>query len=317
MNMSIAEKKKFYAKILLLGEYSIILGGEAITVPFERYSGYFDFFSEKDETGNEAKESNGKLKKYLEYLLKPEVRNKFQFPLNLEQLKNDLDKGLYFNSTIPEGYGAGSSGALVAAVFYYYSNQFSGEPDADNATLLAEFRQQLALMESYFHGSSSGLDPLSSLLGRTLRTDAHKKISFPQLPLFARQSQTTIFLVDTLMPGNTKPLVDGFKEQIADNLLDGELLVALNNQIVQALLNRDQLFFDSFLRQLSLFQLENMKHMIPENIRPLWQRGIDTGEYTLKLCGSGGGGFVLGFTENYEKFKPICENEGFSSMVLL
>ncbi|TVQ91285.1 MAG: mevalonate kinase [Bacteroidetes bacterium] len=315
--MNIAEKKKFYAKILLLGEYSIILGGEAITVPFERFAGHFDFISEKDETQQVSRQSNLKLKKYLDYLLNPEVRTRFQFPLKLEQLKNDLDKGMYFKSTIPEGYGAGSSGALVAAIFYYYSNQFSGEQDANHTSQLAEFRQQLALMESYFHGSSSGLDPLSSLLGRTLRIDAQKRISFPELPLFARQSQITIFLLDTLNPGNTKPLVDGFKQQIADKVLDGELLVALNNQIVQALLNRDQLFFDSFLRQLSLFQLENMKPMIPENIRPLWQRGIDTGEYTLKLCGSGGGGFVLGFTENFEKAKAICEQEGLNSMVLL
>ena len=41
--------------------------------------------------------------------------------------------------------------------------------------------------------------------------------------------------------------------------------------------------------------------MIPESFHQLWQKGIETNDYYLKLCGSGGGGFILGFTQDFEK----------------
>lgn len=43
--------------------------------------------------------------------------------------------------------------------------------------------------------------------------------------------------------------------------------------------------------------------MIPQSLEADWIYGISTGEYILKLCGSGGGGFVLGFTRNYSEVK--------------
>jgi mevalonate kinase len=39
--------------------------------------------------------------------------------------------------------------------------------------------------------------------------------------------------------------------------------------------------------------------MIPEQFHAIWQNGIDTNDYYLKLCGSGGG-YILGFTEDLE-----------------
>ena len=41
--------------------------------------------------------------------------------------------------------------------------------------------------------------------------------------------------------------------------------------------------------------------MIPESIKHVWQKGLETDNFYLKLCGSGGGGFLLGFTADYEK----------------
>ena len=43
--------------------------------------------------------------------------------------------------------------------------------------------------------------------------------------------------------------------------------------------------------------------MIPNKYHSLWQKGIDNDSYFLKLCGSGGGGYILGFTKNIEKAK--------------
>ena len=43
--------------------------------------------------------------------------------------------------------------------------------------------------------------------------------------------------------------------------------------------------------------------MIPHNIQVVWEQGISRDSYFLKLCGSGGGGYILGFTSNFEKVK--------------
>ena len=33
----------------------------------------------------------------------------------------------------------------------------------------------------------------------------------------------------------------------------------------------------------------------------MWAKGIESNDYFLKLCGSGGGGYILGFSEDFEK----------------
>ena len=33
--------------------------------------------------------------------------------------------------------------------------------------------------------------------------------------------------------------------------------------------------------------------MIPDTVLGIWQQGLDGGQYTMKLCGSGGGGYLL------------------------
>jgi len=47
--------------------------------------------------------------------------------------------------------------------------------------------------------------------------------------------------------------------------------------------------------------------MIPQEFHALWKKGIQTNEYYLKLCGSGGGGYILGFTEDIDKAKEALK----------
>jgi len=50
--------------------------------------------------------------------------------------------------------------------------------------------------------------------------------------------------------------------------------------------------------------------MVPAMFQNLWKTGLDTKAFYLKLCGSGGGGFLLGFTEilviNEEVLLCLC-----------
>ena len=88
--------------------------------------------------------------------------------LDWEALHADLDLRLYFDSSIPQGYGVGSSGALVAAFYDRYAvDKISPQADLIPEKL-SRLKSIFAAMESYFHGKSSGLDPLNSYLSLPL-----------------------------------------------------------------------------------------------------------------------------------------------------
>jgi len=41
--------------------------------------------------------------------------------------------------------------------------------------------------------------------------------------------------------------------------------------------------------------------MIPGDFLGVWEQGLERDDFRLKLCGSGGGGYLLGFTEDLPK----------------
>jgi len=132
----------FSSKLLLFGEYSVIIGRRALAIPLSSFRGMWKFGE------GDPKE----LFLFSEFL---EKSGDFDF-LDVQSFKRDLEKGLFFDSDIPLGYGMGSSGALVAGVFFRYASKTEIEP--------ARLKILLGKMENFFHGSSSGLDPLVSLL---------------------------------------------------------------------------------------------------------------------------------------------------------
>ena len=91
--------------------------------------------------------------------------------------------------------------------------------------------------------------------------------------------------------------IDKFKKAVNNEL------IVYNNACVNSIVEGDvnKLFVN--LKKLSKFQLERMNQMIPYKFHKLWEIGLTEDNFTLKLCGSGGGGFILGFTKNYEKVK--------------
>ena len=81
------------------------------------------------------------------------------------------------------------------------------------------------------------------------------------------------------------------------------------NNCIQAFLDGDRETLFAYMKLLSKFQFEHFKPMIPALFNKVWKRGLDSGEYYLKLCGAGGGGFILGFTKNYELTKKQLKDQ--------
>ena len=218
---------------------------------------------------------------------------------------------MYFDSTIPQGYGVGSSGALVAAFYDRYAeNKFTILENLTRDKILI-LKNIFSTMESYFHGKSSGLDPLNSYLSLPILIHSKNKIETTGLPLQSSTGKGAVFLLDSGESSETAPMVDIFFKSMKNknyNKLIREDFIRITDSCVDDFLSGDfkSLFLD--IKKLSQVVLDNFKPMIPKNFHNLWAKGIESNDYFLKLCGSGGGGYILGFSEDFEKAKSVLKD---------
>lgn len=307
-------KKKFpvfNAKILLFGEYTVIFNSKALTIPYTYFSGHLSYISDNKYTNfDNAVRSNRNLRLLLDHFLKNYPLGE-RCSLNLERFHADLEKGLYFESNIPQGYGVGSSGALVAAIYREYcSNPLKAKGEE---AVIQRLKEIFSLMESYFHGTSSGMDPLNCYIGKPLLFESKGKVNTVDVPHSKNNADGAIFLLDSGYAGATEPLVKLFLEKTKPKEFKSKIdksLIPLTNRSIERIISGDLLGFFDDLYELSSFQYEFMKEMIPEGFIEIWRQGLQTGEYYLKLCGSGGGGFLLGFTRDYKLAENLMKNSG-------
>lgn len=300
----------FYAKILLFGEYGIIEDSQGLTLPYSFYKGTLKF-SQKDS--DFEKESNSSLKKYAEYLQNLKLPKGFE--LNVGAFQKDISNGLFFDSNIPQGYGVGSSGALVAAIFEKYSiNKFS--PESISKHDLKELKKVFGLLESYFHGKSSGIDPLICYMNLPILIENQESVDKVSITGGA-EGKGAIFLIDSGVTGETGPMVQIFFEKMKTEGFRKTLkeeFIRYNNACIDAFLKKEMNPLFRNLKKLSVWAYEHFKPMIPESLYNAWKNGLDTNAYYLKLCGSGGGGYLLGFTKDYNKAEKMLN--GFHKEVI-
>jgi len=297
----------FYGKVLLFGEYSILFNSKGLTIPYTHFTGQLSFINDDKYTDFEfAVQSNKQLKEFLGYML--ELEAKAEMPCNMEfkAFSRDIDNGLYFESNIPQGYGIGSSGALVASIYDRYCTNKIEANESISGVNISKLREIFSILESLFHGKSSGIDPLNCYLQHPLLIHSREDIAITGVPRSKFESEGVIFLVDTGKIGKTGPLVNHFLEQMRfkeyENVFKTDYIPWVNQCISDILSGNMRSFFESLIK-VSAFQLKHFTNMIPENFMPAWQYGLDTGIFQLKLCGSGGGGFLLGFTTDYQAAK--------------
>ncbi|MDA9125438.1 mevalonate kinase [Flavobacteriaceae bacterium] len=290
----------FYSKILLFGEYGIIKDSKGLSIPYNFYNGALKMDKNSSQP---AVESNLNLNKFLQYL--SEIDSKLVV-FNLAQFELDVNAGMYFDSSIPQGYGVGSSGALVAALYDKYAQDKITVLENLTREKLLKLKAIFSEMESFFHGKSSGLDPLNSYLSIPILINSKDNIEATGIPSQNTNGKGAVFLLDSGIVGETAPMVGIFM----DKMKQEGFRTMLKNQFIK----HTDACVDDFLKgdikslfrntkQLSRVVLNHFAPMIPKQFHAIWKAGIDTNAYYLKLCGSGGGGYILGFTEDLQAAK--------------
>ncbi len=258
----------FPAKLLLFGEYTVLLSAEALAVPYHRFSGRWTFLSSRQKRSSP-------LELFADYLAD------MALPLDVEKFAGDVVAGLVFDSDIKPGYGMGSSGALCAAVWARYG---AGEHP------LTALREIFVEMESFFHGKSSGIDPLISYYDRPVLQDATGPRLLSPMPL-----PEALHVYDSGRPRRTAEGVAWFRRQLEDktfrDAVERELIPA-NRAAIAAFVKGDREAMETAMAAISRWQWTYFRPLIPESLHEAWRNGLDTGRF-FKLCGAGGGGYFL------------------------
>ncbi|HQW02725.1 MAG TPA: hypothetical protein PLR30_09630 [Saprospiraceae bacterium] len=273
MNIS-ASRDWFPAKVILFGEHTVVYGGKALSIPTHQYGGRWQQGADQP--------SGTDLFSFITYL--ENINTSLSRPLDIRRLSTELTDGWAFSSNIPIGYGLGSSGAYCAAIYHRYS-------DAQELSL-SEMKSDLAQIESYFHGSSSGLDPLVSLLNCGILSGQGDLQLIENIP----EIEQGFKLIDTGRPRDGQAMIKwfasqweqyDFRRQIESNYLP------LVNHCIDAFLASDTVALNDAFRDLSYFQLIHFNYLIPIPFIRSWEDALmqNTGYY--KICGAGGGGYLL------------------------
>lgn len=300
LEMGLINDTKFYSKILLFGEYGIIEDSMGLSIPYDQFQGKLEF--NKKNTS-----SNSNLAQFAEYLEDLIQSEDFTANLDLNQLNKDIDMGLSFESSIPQGFGVGSSGALVAAIYSKYAISEDKSYYESNPSEISSLKRNLGLMESHFHGKSSGLDPLICYLNLPVLIKSKEDVDVTAIPDL-QGKEGAIFLINSGTPGNTGNMVSIFMEKCKEEGFRKMVKTTLkkyNDECIKAFLNKDLTPLFKNLKKLSALFLDKFSPMIPENFEKIWKKGLETNTYYLKLCGSGGGGYILGFTKDIKKTQKM------------
>ncbi len=279
--------KIFNGKLLLFGEHIINKGAKGLAVPIDQFSGLFKLGDLKKK---EIRESNKLLELFANYIIhNAELAGQY----DTNQFLEDIERGLYFDSNIPQGYGLGSSGALVAAVYYQY-RKFRKKN-----IVLSDLKNDLAQLENYYHGKSSGLDALVCFMDKSVlinNGEVAEAFDFVK----PETGAIKVFLINTHIARSTSPFVNLFLEKCKqDKFMSAVMqsLVPATNIAIESFRQRKYVPLLSSLKIISQLQFDMLPEFIPADYKTLWSDGLKHNQFYLKICGAGGGGFIIGFAK--------------------
>lgn len=272
--------KIYPGKILLFGEYTVLHDSNSLAIPLYNKTANWDY----DDLEFESRES---LDQFIDYLV---LLGAAEF--DIDGFSKEWEEGLFLESTIPNGYGAGSSGAVVAALYDCFVKNKTND--------LKELRIIFQQMEAHFHGTSSGLDPLVSYTGQGIIIEDNT-INIQNVE--ENTLLDNLYLWDSGVSRKTGPLVTWYKDQLKSisfkNLVHGNL-IPLNNSLITSFIEEENSIFIDKLKELEDFQFQYFKKMFPAEIKRELKKLKEKYSATVKLCGAGGGGFYLFYSDDDE-----------------
>lgn len=286
---------RYPSKVMLVGEYGVVVGGSALTIPFQRFHATVRETIDIEEAKYVLAEQSLKYLQSLYGYISSISPDLFHARPDLDRMQQEGGR-YWIESSIPGGYGLGSSGAVSAAIYDLF---FPGS----RSISLGEQKADLATIESFFHGKSSGVDALTCHAGSALLFSQTGSVRKVELDPSRLQDGYLFFLLDSGEQFETGPLVKlfiqkmekpGFASAIRSEYLD------INQKLIEALLGERNADPALLVRALSDFQFKHFREMIPDKVIDLWIEGQITNEYYLKLNGSGGG-YMLGITHDSSK----------------
>jgi len=274
LRLTIFRMRSYPSKVILFGEHSLLYGGEGLALPGRDYCGHWN-------RGN-AQHFGTDLFRLAEYLLVH--AHSFNNSLNVPAFLKDAEDGWFFDSNIPVGYGSGSSGAYSAALYDRYGDIKNRDTE--------KMKADMALIESYFHGQSSGIDPLVSYCNRPF----HFVDGMINEASLSDDLTGHFKLVDTRIPRHGSTYIEMFGNKMNDKVFADKIyntLIPAVSNAIEATLENDQVRLKNLFFEISYFQLVWMPEFIPLTWIRTWEHRLSENTGFLKLCGAGGGGFLL------------------------
>jgi mevalonate kinase len=131
------------------------------------------------------------------------------------------------------------------------------------------------------------------------------------IPSQNQKGSGAVFLLDSGLVGETAPMVRIFMEKMKQEGFRKVIktqFIKHTDACVEDFLRGDVNSLLKNTKKLSKVVLNHFKPMIPSKFHSLWKNGIESNAYYLKLCGSGGGGYILGFTQDFENAQQLLSD---------
>jgi mevalonate kinase len=266
-------ERTYPAKLLLFGEYTVLNGSQALAVPLRAWFGQWVH-------GPGQTDDDPAIIDYAGWLAKEQIIS----TNTMQAMVDDHRTGWRYAANIPIGYGLGSSGAFVAAL---YDRYVAGPGDASPMEIMAR-------MEGYFHGTSSGMDPMVALTAMAAYKDevgASHMIEDPGWP-----AGMHVYLLDSGIGRTTAPLVVTYKAMCEDPAFLKRVMHELRPMVelaIHAYLQQASDLLLQAISEIALFQRTHFQAMIPPAVRARWDALSALPGVRVKLCGAGGGGYFL------------------------